>query len=332
MAFGSKSIVEKVQTTDIEYWTGWAIRGEYYEYWNERVSCKHPKYTTDIKGRSQFAGYEHFYDVDEHPPYWQIIDSNGIAVYVDSTKFEYLCNKFNNRQFQDMHRFYHTANGNMYHTDYQGDEIRMETITTKHNYENRIKVSNSIFKYADVNPKTNDLFSYPPIVDYYNQACILGNGGVTQPIAEIHLQRLNAKLGASKQVKAMILIFKDKPLQAALDQECFWKGGNKNEYIVAIGINSKEEPTWCYIISWTEVESLKIETRDFVMSQKRLDLDKTVKWLEPAIGQKFRRKHFKDFNYLTVEPPGWAVILVYVLTIAMNTGLAFWIIQNQYDD
>ncbi len=48
----------------------------------------------------------------------------------------------------------------------------------------------------------------------------------------------------------------------------------------------------------------------------------------PLIQEKWQRKHFRDFNYLTVDPPTWAVILVYLLTIAASGGLSVWVVMN----
>src|SRR5271157_3487331 len=78
LCLGSKALIEKIQTADTEYWSGYVIHSQYFEEWNEKVSCRHPKYHTDSKGRSCFDGYEHSYDVDDHPPQWEVTDSNGI--------------------------------------------------------------------------------------------------------------------------------------------------------------------------------------------------------------------------------------------------------------
>lgn len=330
LCLGSKALVEKVQTADTEFWAGWAVRAEYYEDWNERVSCRHTKYRTNSKGHRVPDGTEHAYDVDYHPPYWQVIDSNNLTVGIDRGTFEKLCHKFGNRQFVDLHRNFHTKDGDMYQTVWSGDDLRLEPVVTAHSYENRVKASTSVFKFAAVDPKVYGLFDYPAIQSYYEQRSILGDGGMTQPTAERLLQKWNAKIGATKQVRLFVLVFRDQPIQAGFDQQNYWQNGNKNEFVVTIGVNKQDEIQWCHPFSWTEVESLKIETRDFVMGQKRLDLEKLVNWLVPEVQGKFQRKHFKDFSYLTVEPPMWAVGLTFLLTCMVNFGVGFWIVQNEH--
>lgn len=329
MAGGSKALVEHAQCRDMEYWTGAATVAEYYEDWNERVSCRHPKYKRDRKGNSVQDGYEHSYDVDYHPPVWQVTDTNKITVNIDSECFQRLCTKFGNKDFVNLHRRYHSKDGNLYRTNWSGDESRIEPIITQHSYENRIKAGSSVFKFQDVDPKTYHLFDYPKIHNFYEQPCILGNGGITQQVAEVQLSRWNAKLGPTRQCRIFILIFRDVPLQAGFEQECYWKGGNKNEFVVTIGVNKDDEIQWTHAFSWTEVETLKIETRDYINSLQKLNLEMIVKWLGPEVEKSFKRKHFKEFSYLTVEPPGWAICLVFVLTILVNIGTSVFFIKNE---
>src|SRR4029077_19599921 len=66
---GAKAIVEKIQTSDTEFWSGWVVNAQYYEDWDETVPCRHPEYATDDKGNTYFVGYAHVFDVDYHAPY-----------------------------------------------------------------------------------------------------------------------------------------------------------------------------------------------------------------------------------------------------------------------
>ena len=332
----SKAITAAAQTHDKEYWGGWVTTTEYYEDWNETVPCSHTKYCTrsypcgNQTCTDEYAcGTEHLYDVDYHSPYWQVVDSNGIAIGVTQSRFEYLCTKFRNRRFVDLHRNYHTNDGDKYAATWDGREDNIEVVTTIHNYENRVQASSSVFNFITVDPKKYDLFEYPEIYDDYKCHSVLGNGGPTMINAQWKLDYWNARLGAAKQIRMFILVFMDKPLEAAVEQESYWKGGNKNEFILAIGVNKQHEVQWAYVISWTPVESLKIEARNFAVEQKQLDLVKIADWLGHNIREKWVRKQFADFSYITVEPPTWAVILALLLTIAINIGTSWWVVNNE---
>jgi hypothetical protein len=128
-----------------------------------------------------------------------------------------------------------------------------------------------------------------------------------------------------------VLIFKNQPLQAGFDQENYWKGGNKNEFVTCIGVDDSLTIQWAHIFSWSEVEDLKIDARDQLEHDKPLELVKYVDWLGSNIESRFKRKSFKDFDYLSVEPPAGAVAFVYLLTIALCVGIGWWAVRNEYE-
>lgn len=343
---GNKSCVETMQTSDTEFWGGIAQNAEYYERWDEEVPCTHIKYCTKTRMVSdgnggtksetyqEPCGTEHLYDVDDHPPRWVVNDDNGQVVSISSGKFEELAKRFGNRQFVDMHRSYHSIDGDKYVAKWGGDEETLEPVFTSHSYENRVQASNSVFNFTEVSEsdkKGFGLFDYPGLSGY-SQRSILGNGGATQAKAEELLSKANARLGRSKQARIFILVFDDQPQQAGLLQENFWKRGNKNELVITVGVNKAKEVQWAYVFSWTEVEELKIELRDYVSTMGTLDLVSVVETAVPLVQKKWVRKRFRDFSYLTVEPPGWAVALTYLLTLAVNLGLSFWIVGNQHQE
>src|SRR3972149_10094291 len=52
----SKAVIEHALTSATEFWGSFVLKTEYYEDWNERVSCRHPRYrtetSTDSKGHT----------------------------------------------------------------------------------------------------------------------------------------------------------------------------------------------------------------------------------------------------------------------------------------
>jgi hypothetical protein len=315
--------VEAVQVSDTEWWTGAVNFAEYYEAWDETVPCRHPKY--DDKGH--FVGFEHIYDVDYHPPYWQVVDTNGLTVHINDRKFTELTHKFGNNSFVNLHRHYHTINGNKYVTQWDKSDEKCEVCTTSHRYKNRLLASNSVFKFPEPDSKEG-LFEYPRIGGYYDSQFILGGN---DPVAERKLALWNAHNGHDKQCRLMFLLYNQLPIDIALNQENHWQGGNKNEFIVAIGLDDGIVK-WCHVISWTEEDTLKTEVRNYITSQEKLDLSKSVDVVGEKVKDGFVRKHFKDFDYLTVEPPFWTVVLTFFLTIAVNVGLSVWIVKNEFED
>ena len=328
----SKGCSEYLQTRDTEYWGGYVTSAEYYEDWDERVSCRHeiPCSHRDKDGNTMHFndGYWHLYDVDYHPEFWQLNTSVGSTHSASKDQFEKFAVQFGNRKFVELNRSYHTDDGDKYVATFMGEAEKLEPVTVERSYENRVQASQSVFNFKNVNPKDYGLFEYPKVRGLM-QPCVLGPGAMA-PV-EKKIQYLNATLGARKQVRLFILVFQDQPIQAAMEQEAYWKRGNKNEFVTCVGVDKDMAVQWAHVFSWTEVEELKIEARNEIMGMKALDLVKFLDWLGPAIQEKWRRKEFKDFSYLTVEPSTGAVIGTFIMTILITVGIGFWAVFNNVD-
>lgn len=319
---------EEYLVTDTEYWTGYVTQAEYYEHWNERVSCRHPKYKTvtktrrDSKGRTETYteqvqdGYEHLYDVDDHPAYWQMHDNNGLSFGISQQKYNDLVRQFGNQNFVNLHRDYHTINGNKYQTHFHGGDDRMDICSHTHRYENRIQASSSVFKFRDVGKEEKEiygLFDYPEVNNLHTPMIL----GFNDDGASRKLELLNAKLGNPKQIRVWILVFKNQPLEAAYSQEAYWDGGNKNELILIIGINDQNRVQWGHSVSWTDRQDIKVNSRNFIYEQQNniLDLSLLINKVKPLIEEQWERKQFKDFKYIEIDYPLWLIWLVYSLVV-----------------
>jgi hypothetical protein len=327
------TVSESVQTRDIEYWGGYVQKAEYFEAWDERVSCQHPIYVTDSKGNLILVGYQHAYDVDDHEPYWVITDSNGATRNVNELAFLRLVRKFGNKQFVELSRDYHSNDGDCFVTYWGGDDKSLEPTVDLRSYVNMVQASSSILNFRSVNPKTFHLFDYPE-PNGYTCPVILGRLNSGRVEAERQLQILNSRYGASKKVRVWLLIFHDKPYAAALDQEAYWKGGNKNEFIVIVGLGKGDHVSWCKVVSWTEQEVLKARTKQLVSCMNRFDPVALAKWLTLEVSKTRGpiRKDFRQFSYLSVEPPTWMIIVTFLLTIVASAITSFILVINDYSE
>lgn len=339
----AKVTTETVQVSDTEYWGGYVTRAEYYEDWDEEVSCRHPipcthSYNCGTKNspstcyRHMNDGYEHAYDVDYHAPYWQMKDSNGETFTISSGFFEELAGRWHRRDFVDLHRSYHSKDGDKYVTEWDNLPESIEATATSHRYENRVQASQSTFRFPEVeNPKALGLFDYPDIAGH-RQRVILG---ADDPEAERKFQYLNATLGRPKQVRVYVLVYRNKPQDVAVKQEWYWQGGNKNEFVVAVGVDGEGNVQWARPFAWSAldekpVRELLTETRMKLVDMGRLDLSALADWLYPQVQARFKRMPFARFSYLTVDPPGWVVVLVFVLTTLLSIGWAVWAVSNEH--
>ena len=328
---GMKLGVDTFIASDTEYWTGWATGAQYYEAWTEEWDTTDTE--TDSKGKSHTVTHHH---VSHHPPSWHILGNNGEDISISSSYYQQLCGMWKNNTKKSLFHMNQTSwgDGNMWYTNWPNERPTMVVLTTTHTYTNKVKVARSVFHFEKIDEKRAKelgLYDYPPVRDVTAVPSILGDGGPMMPAANRELCIRNAEMGHAKQVRIWFLIYHDTDQQAGLDQESYWCGGNKNEVVVCIGVDKDYKVKWCYPFSWCEDEEMKIAIRQAVTTQDSLDLIKAVGDTSQLVQAQFHRKHFKDFNYLTIEPPLWSIMTTFFLTLAVNIGLSFWIVLNDYN-
>jgi hypothetical protein len=324
---GAKYASVASQTMTPEIWNTYLTKATYYEPWNEYIHKTCCSTCTDSKGHSYECNCHDCSYVQYHPAYWEAKDNLGHTTRISSDYYANLCNLWNNRSFEDKHRHYHSIDGDAYNTvkDTIFDHIVPRTST--HTYENRVKCSKSVFNFAEVDSEdvvAYKLFKYPHNVEF-NYNPILG---FYDPKASLKLQRYNAQIGSWKQVHMLILVFKDQSVKAAIMQEGYWKGGNKNEFILCIGIRDTAI-TWAKVISWTEVDELKIRVEKEVQGMP-FNLTGIVDYMAGQVKLKFQRKHFREFSYISVEPTMTAIWVTLVITILITVGLSIYTVKNRF--
>lgn len=328
-----KHLADTAATHDVEYLGDFVVTAEYLEDWNETVPCRHPKYRTVGTGKNRhtvFAGYHHLYDVDYHPAQWWLRTATGRGLRAEPAQFDALCLQWKRKTFVELRRRYHTNDGDKWETAWDQAADTLVPVVVPHAYENRVQAAGTVFAFPAIDPAKSPVFAYPPIDGWHRQPAILGGEELPRRgEAALALERANGTLGPEKQVKVFLCVFKDRPLQAGLDQEAYWKGGNKNEFVVCVGVDGRGMPQWAYPFSWTKADDLKIAARNQLLGgDAPLDLPAYVAWLAGEIRARWRRRDFAEFNYLTVDPPAWAVVLVYLLTMAACGGLGAWAVLN----
>jgi hypothetical protein len=333
----TKTTSSFMQKTSTEYWNTYLVSATYYEDWDEWIdkTCYHTCYDQckDSDGNSYQCNphdcnpYDCSYR-EYHPAYWEATDNTGKTIHINQGQFDDLCRLWGKRVYEDLNRHYYRDDGDAFHTSFDGKMEHTVPYTTKHIYENKVKCSKSVFNFAKVDSEDVNaygLYDYPP-ADGFGYNPILG---WSTPEASKKLQQYNAQLGSVKQVHMMILVFKDKPVMAALCQEGLWKGGNKNEFILCIGTDGKQV-TWAKVISWTEVDELKIRVEKTVQAMP-FDLNAISDYMAKEVRAKFVRKQFKDFSYLSIEPTQGAIWTAFIITFIATIGLAVFCVKNDID-
>lgn len=327
------------QTRDTEYWNSYAVSAMYEEEWKEQWEEMHTETYTDSKGNTHTRTYwttERKY----YPEQWTIFDNIGEEHSIGKPYFEELCKLWGNRSFKEMNRKRTSRHsmetshkilidGDAYVTKYDSNFEHTVPLCTMHTYENRIQASKSVFNFRKVSEATKGqykLFDYPPEnVHHFNPILGYKSKEATQL-----LRAYNAHNGARRQIHMMLLVFQKQPSEAALFQEAYWKGGNKNEFIVCVGLNSTNI-AWTKTISWTDNQILKAKTAREIKEMRTFDPVKVVRYMGENIPKKFVRKQFADFSYISVQPTMTAVIVTYGVTLLATLAVALIAIFNRHD-
>jgi len=301
LSFSMKSC----NSTDTEYLSYYYTKLRHTDKWNEYI---HQTCTRRVKTGETQDGEpiykEEEYDcsyVDEHPERWIAYDNDNSEIYLNEDEWMRIKNKWKVPSiFVDMHRDYYTLDGDA--QDYAWDKKKetIETYSQTHQYHNYIANSQSQFKFRDISrdeAKELGLYDYPKI-ENNEQNPIIGYIKFIKNSDIKELQYLNAIYGKSKQFRTFVLIYADKSPSIVEDQRCYWQGGNKNEFIICIGIDSKtNELKWVNGFTWMDDETMLLRCRDEMSQKKQFLIKDYSQWIQKNI-KLWKRKEFKDFEYI----------------------------------
>jgi hypothetical protein len=338
------TIMVAYNTSDTEYLGSYITRVNYYEPWNERVSCRHPIYCTRTYPcgtaksprtctSTYVCGHVHPYDVDYHPEEWTKEDNFKNEYSISQSDFNQLRKLFATKEyFVELDRDYHSIDGDAYCTDWAGEPEKSSVITKEGSYTNKIRASHSVFKFEDISEKDIkkwSLYDYPSVVDY-KQRVVLGKK--VDAITERKLQYINGYYGPNKQFKLFVLFFKNQSMDVAYKQRSYWEGGNKNEFVVCIGVDNSGRFEWVDAFSWMSKPALEAEVEDFIMKTEDVKLKKFADWLPKQVSKHWKRRDFKDFEYLQMELTETQIWWVMIILTIYNIVMSLWVINNEVEN
>jgi hypothetical protein len=313
LAFIVVWVDQGVQTTDKEVWSGtvvdWSHDEEYDEWHDPVTSC-----TTNDKGIQSCS---------TTPGYWEHHDAQNHIKTSDDGWFSVSRSPDRTIQFTDS--WPNTV------SEIQAFWPPGTPSASVHTYENKVQASYSIYRVDGVNEKEYpDLPEYPVMIyEQINIDRILGivpnKYDANKRLAEVNSE-LNKfipdpdKPGKSRSWKQVNIIFvnvgENKTDDYGYALQNSWKNGNKNDFVVSFSMNSDGKLNWVHAFSWSEVEILKMEVRDKLMSLGTItDFVPVVNTVREMVADKFERKEFADFNYIKIETSTAAIIIIWIIAI-----------------
>ena len=319
-----------ISSLDKEYLSDLVSKITYYEDWDETVMVTHTRTVSCGKGKTRTETYvvpERRY----HPKRYVYETVTGETNDVSEDEYKLICYKLNMPAvFKDMHRSYRSKDGDAYVTSWNRTRENSYPVTWTHLYQNKVKASSySIFKYGNMSEeeiKENKLFDYPEIKNN-DQNPILGFNATDTDIDAVRY--LNGYRGPKNQIHVFILCFNNPSLEVAEMQKVYWQGGNKNEFVVCLGVKNNTV-IWCNPFSWSDEPMLEVKTRDYFIKHPDINFKDYAEWLDTQIDKNWHRKEFNDFNYLSIELSiGWYIAIL-IIILCYNVGSSYWVITNEF--
>lgn len=342
-----KTLYEVGITVDTEYRGNLITTSKYYEYWSTWVeeTCSRQDCTGSGKDEHCTTVYYDCSHCDENPPHWVVEDNSGRTYSVSEEKWMKLLVQWNAKpefinEHRDIDKHYSCGvNGNTYKIHWDNKIETSEASVSTKGYVNKILGSKNAFSYKEVTKeekKLYGLYEYPEKYDLYKQEVILGFDAIPIQGKEIirkEFEYLNG-LGSQHHGKLFICLFPNKDMEASFKQEALWVGGKRNELTICIGYNPKTfKMDWVRAFSWDKDKRCIVESRESLMEVGNVLQWGTIFNKVYNIMVKYHKpRDFKDFNYLDIELPTWAIFLVYILTVISTVLLSRWAVINEYDN
>ena len=330
--------------TAIEYLGGIIDAITHYDSWTEvqlytvnvpdgKDSNGHTTYRTETRVR-----YIH------HPDEWWFRTSVGTQYEISQATYNIIAATWNTPMYNFSITGSAISGGERYGDEYYfNDVIRREggncnplynqaltrymfTITEPHTYENKVQNSNSIFRFEKItDDEAQELGLHPyPAINNFDQSPILGKS--IDINTEQLIRAFNAFYGQVCQIRLYVHLFDaSQGIETAEKQQAYWKGGNKNEFSVWLGLDGNTVK-WCYTFSWMDEPTLGVMTEDYFRHHPELDLKLFVQWLAANINI-WKRKEFADFSYLRVQLTPAQTALLLAISAALCAGAVYILLK-----
>ena len=326
----TRVIMVSTNSNDTEYLGGYVNRITYYEPWDEMVHVRHTRTNSDGETEVYYT-WEREYHSER---YTYVDNESNWEHHLSKKEYETIKKRMGNKTvFRDMHRDYHRIDGDAYDIFWDGKVETLYDITTPHSYTNKIKASQShtIFKMGDISPeeaKQIGLYEYPEI-HTMNQNPIIGRN-----VSDKDKQRIkyiNATYGRKYQFRTYILIYENKDITISEIQKAYWQNGNKNEFVLCIGVQ-RDSVVWANAFSWCDEPRLEVKARDYFIQNPKLDINQYGEWLQTQIPTQWDRKEFEDFAYIRVGLSQGQYIALIIMMIVLNIGISIFLVKNEFNN
>lgn len=308
-----------------EYLSGFATNVQHHNPWVERQ--EYEETYTDSKGETKTRTEVRYV---KHPDEWLLELNTGKVTIIDSSVYDYYVSLWGTpMQWIDPPHVNCVSGGGG--QLYVWDRVYEHALTQTYKglYKNYVLNSNSIFRTEHVSAKSAEAFGlveYPSFsLRFLEQDAIIVSPSLKMSVpaaAQFKLQLFNAFYWAPSQIHVFVILFAaEKGIGTALKQRSWWKGGNKNEFTICLGLEpGSMSVKWCKAFSWCDIPRMETALESWFIANPKLDFDELCMWLRNNVSL-WKRKEFKDFKYLGTSLSTGRLILMGLLAVALCVGM-----------
>jgi hypothetical protein len=348
-------------TDDVETWSGQITEAVYRPAWREYYEeavyrteyYTETEYYTDSKGNRQsrtvtksrrvFSHWEPHWR--NHPDKWSKADSFSRSWDISKGEYDEILSRFGQQTSRPGTRRTWEHASRMVSgdpNDYAATNVKgyIYPVTIWKHWENRVQAAPTAFSFPKV-PEGTEVFEYPKNDDPFSSNRVLGTATSVMPA--LFWDQLNARLGPTKHVNVILVGFGEKDSSIADLQAAKWIGGKKNDLVLCYG-GSKDPKVaaWARVFSWSDADVMK-HNLETIMLQNKIAPPLPVtpgaleakqgfyELVEAEIRKNFVIKDWKQFDYISVEPPLWSYIVYIVVIGLVQGGLWFFFLKNDDD-
>jgi hypothetical protein len=318
-------------TRDIETRSGEIVRTTHYPAWYGEYTETHTETETDSEGHTTTHTYTDTHH-ENHPEHWDVDISYGSrseskeidrAFYLDIVKnFGGRIQKGRNQSCWNSCDI-ESGDKSTYVTVNETGYVYPSTITTE--FQNKIKAAPTLFSFAKV-PSNIPVFEWPKNPNWQVSDRVMGTA--SQFIKTWDWDLMNSRLGSKKRVNVIIIGFNSADSSLGHWQQAKFVGGKKNDIVICFG-HQGTNVVWSYCFGWTEKEICKRNLETIVLNNPMGN--GLIPLIEAEIKTGYMAKDWSKFDYLTLNPPGWAYWVLIILMILIQGGYWFWAYINDFD-
>lgn len=286
-----------LNNSSTEYLSGYATTLIHHFPWTER---KEKTESREVGGKTRYTTKVSYINHDDE---YFVELNTGKTISVNSVTFSRIKRLWNTpAKSIHVHHSNCASGGGGEQFEWNEKEYLTETFTYTHRYRNPVK--NSVSPLRGPKVKKDEaislgLFKYPELEENKQKAILVDPDmqyqGDTNRI-DYELQHLNAFCGADKQIHIFMLLFPaNAGSQIAEKQRGYWKGCNKNELVVCLGVDGNTVE-WCETLSWMDDLTLDREVKEYFRQKPHDDLADFVIWLRGHLDL-WKRKEVKSLKH-----------------------------------